>query len=163
MSNLLFIILIGVGATAAMDIWNLIRKPLFGIPFSNYGMMGRWMGHMAHGQFRHDAIAAAPSIAGEQVIGWTAHYVIGVIFAALLVGLYGNGWVGNPTIGPALAVGVATVAAPFLLMQPGMGAGIAASRTPNPASARLHSLVNHIVYGLGLYLSGCAVQMVSAV
>jgi hypothetical protein len=45
------------------------------------------------------------------------------------------------------------VAAPFFLMQPGMGAGIAASRTPRPAAARLHSLINHAVFGLGLYLA----------
>ena len=48
--------------------------------------------------------------------------------------------------------------APFLLMQPCMGAGIAASRTPHPASARVHSLINHAVFGLGLYLFGWALQ-----
>lgn len=41
-------------------------------------------------------------------------------------------------------------------MQPGMGAGIAASRTPNPRAARLQSLVTHAVFGLGLYLAGLA-------
>lgn len=43
------------------------------------------------------------------------------------------------------------MAAPFLLMQPGMGAGIAASRTPRPTIARLHSLLTHAIFGLGLY------------
>jgi hypothetical protein len=62
------------------------------------------------------------------------------------------------TLGPALALGVATLAAPFLLMQPGMGAGIAASRTPRPGSARLHSLITHAVFGLGLYASAVAVS-----
>jgi hypothetical protein len=36
-------------------------------------------------------------------------------------------------------------------MQPGMGAGIAASKTPNPNVARLRSIVTHTVYGIGLY------------
>jgi hypothetical protein len=55
-----------------------------------------------------------------------------------------------------LAVGVGSVAAPFLILQPGMGAGIAASRTPNPPAARWHSLITHTVFGLGLYLTGLA-------
>jgi hypothetical protein len=85
------------------------------------------------------------------MLGWTAHYFIGIAFAALVPALYGARWLEHPTPVPALAVGLATVAAPFLLMQPGMGAGIAASRTPNPAAARIHSLVTHTVFGLGLY------------
>jgi hypothetical protein len=38
-------------------------------------------------------------------------------------------------------------------MQPGMGMGIAASKTPNPKAARLKSIVSHTVYGIGLYSS----------
>ena len=36
-------------------------------------------------------------------------------------------------------------------MEPGMGAGIAASRTPRPAASRLQSLVTHTIFGIGLY------------
>lgn len=57
-------------------------------------------------------------------------------------------------LGPALIVGIGSVAAPFLLMQPGMGAGIAASRTARPAAARFHSVVTHAIFGLGLYAAG---------
>ena len=60
----------------------------------------------------------------------------------------------HPTIGPALIVGIGSVAAPLLVMQPGMGAGIAASRTPRPAAARLQSLLTHAIFGLGLYAAG---------
>jgi nitrous oxidase accessory protein NosD len=41
-------------------------------------------------------------------------------------------------------------------MQPGMGAGIAASRTPKPAVARINSLLTHATFGLGLYLAALA-------
>lgn len=94
---------------------------------------------------------------GELIIGWTAHYLIGIAFAALLVVVFGPAWVHQPTIGPLLIVGIGAVLAPFLLMQPGMGAGIAASRTPNPAAARVQSLVTHTVFGLGLYASALVV------
>jgi len=121
-------------------------------------MVGRWIAHMTHGQFRHDSIAASSSVRREHFIGWTAHYLTGVAFATVLVIFWGESWIQNPTIGPALTVGIGSVAAPFLLMQPGMGAGIAASRTKNPTSARLQSLITHAVFGLGLYVSGWAVS-----
>lgn len=160
MNGLLCPFYIGIGATAVMDLWGLARKPLLGVAPPSYALVGRWIAHMTRGRFRHDSIARSAPVRGEQVIGWTAHYLIGIAFAALLIGIWGSAWVQQPTIGPALAVGTGTVVAPFLLMQPGMGAGIAASRTPRPASARLQSLITHVVFGLGLYAAGQAVHLV---
>jgi hypothetical protein len=160
MSYLLFTLLIGVGATAVMDVWGLARKPLLGIAPPNYALVGRWIAHMTHGRFRHHSIAASAPVRGEHILGWTVHYLTGIAFAALLMGIWGPAWVRHPTMGPALAVGIGSVAAPFLLMQPGMGAGIAASRTPHPASARLQSLITHTVFGLGLYATGQAVHLI---
>jgi len=91
------------------------------------------------------------------------HYLTGVLFAALVPLVWGLAWLRHPTPGAALLVGVVTVAAPFLLMQPGMGAGIAASRTPRPAIARVHSLLNHLAFGAGLYLSALLLQAFSSV
>ena len=154
MDYLICTLLIGAGATIVMDLWTIARQRLFGMPPPNYGLVGRWLAHMPHGRFRHDSIAASPSVRGEHLIGWTAHYLIGIAFAAVLLGFWGLEWVRHPTIGPALIVGIGTVAAPFLLMQPGMGAGIAASRTPRPGAARIQSLITHGIFGLGLYAAG---------
>ena len=154
MAYLLCAILIGAGATMAMDLWGIVRKRLFDIPPPDYGLVGRWLAHMPRGRFRHDSIKAAPAVKGERLIGWIAHYLIGIAFASILLVLWGHAWVRHPSIGPALAVGIATVAAPFLVMQPGMGAGIAGSRTPRPAATRLQSLLTHTVFGLGLYAAG---------
>lgn len=137
-----------------MDSWSIVRKHLFGVPLPNYALVGRWIAHMTRGQFRHNAIAASSPMGNEHAIGWTAHYLIGIAFAAVLMGIWGDSWIQHPTIGPALAVGIATVIAPFLLMQPGMGSGIAGSKTKNPASSRLHSLITHVVFGFGLFISG---------
>jgi hypothetical protein len=154
MDYLICILLVGVGATAVMDLWGIARKRLLDIPPPDYGLVGRWLAHMARWRFRHDRISAVPAVHNERLIGWAAHYLIGIAFAALLVGAWGLEWVRQPTIGPALAVGIGTVAAPFLVMQPGMGAGIAGSRTPRPAATRLQSLITHAIFGLGLYASG---------
>ncbi len=163
MEYLLVTLFIGIGATAVMDLWGVIRKLLLGIAPPNYGLVGRWFGHMLRGRFRHKAIAASLPIRGEHIIGWTAHYLIGTAYAALLLGIWGFIWIQQPTIGPALAVGIGTVAAPFLIMQPGMGAGIAASRTPHPASARLQSLITHVVFGIGLYAMGWVLHLVTSI
>jgi hypothetical protein len=143
--------LIGLIATATTDLWAITRKHLLGNPLPDFALVGRWIGHFARGRFRHERIAAAAPITGERLIGWTAHYFIGIAFAALLPAIWGRQWLESPTLRPALIVGIATVAAPFLLMQPGMGAGIAASRTPRPKAARLQSIVTHTIFGLGLY------------
>lgn len=154
MNYLICILLTGVGATAVMDLWAIVRKRLLGIAPPNYGLVGRWFAHMLRGRFRHDSIAAALPVQGEHLIGWVAHYLTGIMFAAILLGIWGLAWIQHPTIGPALVVGICTVAAPFLVMQPGMGAGIAASRTPRPAAARFQSLVTHAIFGFGLYVAG---------
>jgi Protein of unknown function (DUF2938) len=160
--NLVRALLIGVCATAVMDLWLAARKRLLGIPPLDYGLLGRWLAYLARGRFYHDPIAASPPVPGERLIGRTAHYLIGIGFAAMLLAIWGLDWARHPTIGPALIVGIGTVAAPFLLMQPGMGAGIAASRTPRPAAARLHSLVTHGVFGLGLYAAGWVSSLMDA-
>ncbi|NIA67732.1 DUF2938 domain-containing protein [Pelagibius litoralis] len=151
---LLYALLIGAGATAVMDLWAAARAWLFDSPSLDYALVGRWLVWLTRGRFRHNPIAASLPVPGERLIGWVAHYLIGIVFAAVLLAIWGPDWARHPTLGPALIVGIGSVAAPFLIMQPGMGAGIAASRTPQPAAARLRSLVTHGVFGLGLYAAG---------
>lgn len=147
-------VLIGVGATVALDLWSLLIARAFAAPPPNWALVGRWMGHLPRGRLVHDSIAGAARVPGERIIGWTAHYAIGVAFAALLLAVGGPDWLRAPTLLPALVVGVATVAAPFFILQPGMGAGVMSTKTPDPTAARLRSLLNHAVFGLGLYLAG---------
>lgn len=143
--------LIGIGATLVMDGWAAFQKHVLGMPTLDYAMLGRWFGHFLRGRFMHRSIAEASPVRGELMIGWSAHYVIGITYAILLLAIWGLDWARQPSLVPAVVVGVLTVAGPFFIMQPGMGAGIAASNTPNPNGARLRSLAAHTVYGLGLY------------
>ncbi|SDA68937.1 MULTISPECIES: DUF2938 domain-containing protein [unclassified Janthinobacterium] len=144
---------IGVGATAVMDVWAVALKRYWCIPSLNLAMVGRWLGHLVRGTFTHANIAQAAPVRDEALLGWTAHYLIGVLFAAVLLALVGAEWVQAPTLAPALLAGLVSVAAPFCILQPGMGAGLAASKTPHPHAARLRSLMAHLVFGIGLYLA----------
>lgn len=154
-------ILVGAGATAFLDVWSAARAWLFGSPLPDYGMVGRWIGHMTRGRFFHDAIAKSAPIRGERLTGWIAHYATGIAFAAILLAVWGQEWVREPSLTPALVVGIGSVAAPFLLMQPGMGAGIAASRMPDPTAVRLRSITTHMIFGFGLYAAGWAASLIA--
>jgi hypothetical protein len=156
-SDILGAIAIGLGATLIMDLWNLFLKRTFGIPSLNYCSLGRWVRHMPAGTLRHANITAATQKPFECTVGWIAHYTIGVVFALVFVVLTSGAWLARPTLLPALLYGIATVVFPFFIMQPSLGLGIAASRTPNPTQARLKSLATHIVFGVGLY--GCALGL----
>jgi hypothetical protein len=153
-NDILGAIAIGIGATLVMDLWNLFLKRTFSIPSLNYCLLGRWVRHMPGGTLRHASITAAPQKTFECTVGWIAHYTIGVVFALVFVVFTSGAWLARPTVLPALLYGTATVVFPFFIMQPSLGLGIAASRTPNPGQARLKSLVTHVVFGVGLY--GCA-------
>lgn len=149
--------LIGAGATIAMDVWALVRRRVFGVPALGYALVGRWLAWLPRGRVVHTPIAVTPPVRGEGAIGWAAHYLIGIAFAAVPVALWGAAWLREPTLASAMIVGVASVAAPFFVLQPALGAGIAARHTPRPWAARIHSVVTHAVFGAGLYASAWTV------
>ena len=153
-------IAIGIGATLLMDLWNLFLKRAFSIPSLNYCLLGRWLRHMPGGTLRHVSIAAAQQKPFECTVGWIAHYTIGVVFALVFVFLTSGDGLARPTLLRALLYGIATVIFPFFILQPSLGLGIAASRTPKPMQARLKSLVTHTVFGVGLYVCALGVSYV---
>jgi hypothetical protein len=144
---------IGAGATAIMDLWAVFLRRVFGIQGLNYAFVGRLLGHAFRGKRPQVAIAKAPPVPGEAFIGWLAHYAVGIAFAAALLLFWGPQWARNPSLLPALTVGIGTVVFPFLILQPALGGGIAASRMPQPNVARFRSVVTHTVFGLGLFMT----------
>jgi hypothetical protein len=154
MNNTVLILLAGAGATALVDLWALARRRAFGTPLPNYGFVGRWIAGVMRGRFIHESIAAAAPARAERAIGWSTHYLIGIAFALLLPAFCGTEWIQRPTLLPALIVGIGTVLAPFLIMQPAMGL------RPSGA-ARLQSLITHAVFGLGLYIAGKVISSLS--
>lgn len=159
MNTILKTLLIGIGATATMDIYAFVLK-LFGITGLDYKFLGRWIGHMFNGKFFHNKIFDSKVIKNEQIIGQFAHYLIGIAFAFLLVIVFGKKWLGTPSLFPALTIGLMTIIAPFFIMQPAFGFGIAGSNLPGPNKARLMSLIIHGVYGIGLFITALLVNKI---
>jgi hypothetical protein len=150
---------IGIGATLLFDLWGTFLKHIFKITPSNFCLVGRWVLYMPDGIFRHSNISSASQKSAECTIGWIAHYLTGIVFAYIFIAFVGIDWFWHPTIISALIFGIITVSAPFFIMQPAFGLGVAASKTSNPAQARLRSLINHIVFGFGLYIFGSLTRL----
>ena len=153
-------ILIGIGATAVMDVW-LFLLGRMGVATLNFAFIGRWVGHLFRGRFAHLSIGRAEPIPGELAWGWIAHYAIGIAFAGLLLAVQGFAWARHPALGPSVLLGVSTALVPLCVIQPAMGAGYASSKTPTPIRNSLRSLANHTVFGVGLYLSAAVVALSS--
>jgi hypothetical protein len=159
MNMFIKIIAIGVGATLILDIWNYLLD-LIGIKSLDYRFVGRWMGHFVNGKFLHNNIMKTTAIQNELLIGWTVHYLIGISFSFLLVIVFGNGWLAKPLFVPAMIIGLATVVFPLFIMQPALGFGIASSKLPDPIARVLKSIVTHLVYGSGLFLTGIVLNKI---
>jgi hypothetical protein len=157
LQDLARVALVGVGATAVMDAWLALLKRL-GVPSLRMAFIGRWAGHALRGRWRHEAIGKAEPIPHEGALGWLVHYATGIAFAGFLAAVAGMAWMRAPSLPPAIALGMATVAAPLLVMQPAMGAGIASRRTATPLRNCLRSFASHTVFGAGLYFTAVFLQ-----
>jgi hypothetical protein len=142
---------IGIGGTAAMDLWAIFLKVAFGVALPNWGMVGRWFAHVPRGTVFHKDIGKAEPVANEAAIGWIAHYAVGILYGGVLVLAAGPEWVKAPTFLPAFILGMVTIGAGWFLLQPGMGAGWAASLRPNPWKIRLFNILAHTAFAAGMF------------
>lgn len=141
----------GVAGTIAMDIWALLLARLGIAPRPNWAMPGRWLGHVFRGKLWHDDIGAAAPVSGELSLGWLLHYGVGVLYGVVWAMLAGPAWRADPGFLPVWIFSLVTIAAGWFLLQPGMGLGWAASRTPSPWRVRGLGLAAHTVFGLGMW------------
>lgn len=144
-------VVMGVVATALMDLWAVLLQRTAGVPMPNWAMVGRWAAGLRTRIF-HDDIGQAPAVEGELRIGWAFHYAVGIAYGVALAVLMGPAWLAAPTLLPAWVFSLLMLGFGWFLLQPGMGLGWAASRTPNPTKARVLGLLAHTVFGAGLWL-----------
>jgi len=144
-------IVMGIAGTLAMDVWARVLHVVFGQPLSNWGKPGRWLAQVFRGKVFNDDINAVKPVQGEVLLGWGLHYVVGIAYGVAFVLLAGPEWLAAPTLLPVWAFSVVTIVFGWFLLQPGMGLGWAASRTPAPWKTRCMGLVAHSAFGLGMW------------
>jgi hypothetical protein len=149
---------IGIGATLLTDLWNQFLRLSFSIRSLNFCFLGRWIMYMPKGKFRHHNIAETAPKQFECIVGWMAHYSIGIILTLFFALVVSADWFIKPTFLPALFYGIATVVFPLFVLQPSLGLGLASANTPYPLKARIKSIMTHIVFGVGIWLSAVALR-----
>lgn len=157
MNNLAInMIVSGVFATVVFDIWQRLLQAATGIPPTNWGIVGRWFGHIPRGRLVHESMADAAPVANEAVLGWFMHYLIGIGYGVVYVGMMVALFDG-PTLLNGFLFGLASVVVPWFMFQPCLGLGFMGSRAPNPNIPRYTALAAHCLYGVALY-AGSAMQ-----
>ena len=146
--------LLGIGANLLFDLWQGGLALATGQPAPNWAPIGRWFWHLGEGKVFHDDIGRAAPYEHELLLGWLGHYVVGILYGVTFALIVGPEWLAAPSFLPAWIFGLATVGFGWFLLQPGLGMGWAASRTPDPGRVRLLNLAGHTVFGLGLWLTG---------
>lgn len=145
----------GIVATLAADLWQRLLQALAGLPAAPWGLVGRWVALMPRGVFAHRSIAAAPPVQGERALGWAFHYLVGMVYAALYLALLR--WLGaTPSLSSAVLFSLALLAAPWFVMQPALGFGVFAARTPRPNVTRAVNVSTHAAFGIGLFVGAVA-------
>ena len=148
---------LGIGGTVAMDVWAWILTRLGVVPFPNWAMPGRWLGHVLKGRVFHDDIGAADPVSAELSLGWVLHYGVGILYGVVFVLLAGSAWVAEPMFVPVWIFSLITIAAGWFLLLPGMGLGWAASKTPSPWKVRAFGLIAHTVFAAGMWAAALVV------
>ena len=128
MENRLFIagVIVGILATVTMDVVAVIalRLGIAGRDPRRTGpdLIGRWMGYLLQGKFRHTDILQTPPLRGERLLGFAAHYSIGIVLTLVYFGLLVVTQA-RPTALSAILYGTATTVLPWFVMFPSQGMG----------------------------------------
>jgi|SRR5258705_11531482 len=84
-------LIVGILATVTMDVVALIALRLGiagrGPRRTGPDLIGRWIGYLLRGKFRHTDILQTPPLPGELVLGLAAHYLIGIVLTLVYLGL----------------------------------------------------------------------------
>jgi hypothetical protein len=152
----------GLIATMVMDVWALLLKHGAGLPTTDWAMVGRRIAYLPAGRFIHRPIAGSPPVRRELLIGWSAHYLIGVMYALLYIATIAV-TKGTPSLVSAILFGLVTLLAPWFIMQPGMGIGMFASLAPKPNLTRAINVSMHLVFGAALYPGWLLLETISDV
>ncbi len=157
-SELGYFLLIGIGGTLLLDVWAWALSLIFGVSSTNWALVGRWIVNLTFGRLTVNH-PKSKTIRGELLIGWLAHYLIGISYGISLFIIWGENWLIQPTIDEPVMISWVLLIAPFFIMMPGLGAGVAGQNTPNPTLTRFKSLVGHTIFGIGMFCTAKLIQV----
>lgn len=153
------ILVTGLAGATAADIGRTIYQWATGFPPVNWSVTGRWFLMVLQGQPYVPDVGTAPSLPHELISGHVAYYAISVVFAGAYLTLL-RLTKREPSAWNGLLFGWVTMAFPFFVQMPLMGAGVMASATATPWLVIGRTLVHHSSFGLGLAIGALATARV---
>ncbi|WP_226635936.1 DUF2938 family protein [Novosphingobium profundi] len=149
---LTFTLVVGIGATVALDVWGRQLRRWFGIAGADWGLVGQWLSGLPAGRLVHTSDGFEIPSRGERALGWTFHYLVGLVYAAAYPLVWGPDFLAAPSPGPFVLVGFGlSTLAGLCILTPGMGGGLFASRTPDQGRRIALMLLNHAVFAGAQY------------
>ena len=150
---LLEMILMGIWATAVMDILAIIFGKLHIIrPRIGPEIIGRWSLYMLKGKFFHKDINNTPALPNEILASWISHYLIGIVLAGIYLFIKMHYPIIVSEFWMAFIFGILTILLPWLWLFPSIGIGFLASKMPSKSPYIFTGFINHTDFGLGLAL-----------
>jgi hypothetical protein len=147
----------GVVATLTMDVGSGVVRALGLTAGMPPHLVGRWFSQLLRGRLVHKNIAEVPPIPGEMPLALAGHYLIGISLTTAFLLLLQRGPIRPDSragvIAASLAFGVFTNVLPWLLMFPATGFGWLGAQGPREYLLLRTSLVNHVIFGVGLALA----------
>jgi Protein of unknown function (DUF2938) len=150
-------LLVGLIGNVGMDLGQQLMRVGLKWPITDWGIIGRWAAYLPQGKLIHTDIGDATPVGYEQPLGWVVHYIVGPTYGVVYLFLVEVVFDGSPGFWWAMGFAIAILVVTWFVVQPSLGAGFAASNTPDPWVTRLHDLGSHVAYGLGLYIGGLLV------
>ena len=148
------VLVVGVAGAIGMDLGQRLMQLVLGWPPSNWAMIGRWALNLPKGKLVHEDIGEEEPMPNELAVGWVVHYLVSITYGGIYI--FVTRVLLDAKLGfvPAVGFAIAIVLITWFVIQPMMGAGPAASKTPKPWVTRMHDLGSHFFYGVGMWVGG---------
>ncbi len=150
-NGILAAVVAGFAATLVMDAAMLVAGTTLGDAFDSQRLsprvIGRWVGDLLRGRWRHNDISRERPRAGEAVLGVLTHYATGIVLTGVFLAIPRRG---STTLRQATAYGIATSALPLFVMFPSLGYGCAGRRSGEALRLTRIMLLGHTAFGLGI-------------
>ena len=153
--------LAGLIGSLGMDIISPLASRLGFNTGVTMALIGRWFIGLFKGKFIYGDVRQSTAEKHEVIVGWLFHYLIGGGAVALLFlpVVWFSGTDTLPTAAtPWIIFGLITSTLPWLVLMPSYGWGLFGRNGPQGTRPLIASPLNHLGYGIGLYLAVLAMS-----
>tara|TARA_B100001540_G_C15707854_1_gene597063 strand:- start:551 stop:1024 length:474 start_codon:yes stop_codon:yes gene_type:complete len=142
----------GIIATLMFDLFQLSLSYSYNINRSRWDLVGRYFAGFKKKKYFCENLENDEPIKNELIIGYVAHYFIGIIFGILYVSI--NILIfDTPSIFLAILIGFVTVLFGWCIMMPyAYNIGFFANKKEEWKQILIQNLIVHFIFGIGLYI-----------